>query len=222
MKSMKEELIKVLAIKEEKACAEAFQKLCRKHEGSLPLPGQDSLFDKAMWAASQFTALSKKDESLVKRVTSKLLGEKTQSAVLRLKDLVGTTKEAAIASWQEMLAGMAWQQMVPAGALRGVGTQLVSLGTFQKQLDDANIQVNLGWLVDKDQLRVLMQAKNTNNEALPEVELRIKEAHRGIVFSRRTNQDGAVVAPAVQVEPGQYSIEVSWSDQIAETPYFVI
>ena len=55
------------------------------------------MFDKAMWAASKFTTLSKKDEAILKRVTGRLVQEsvlkpvvaKAESAVLALKDLVG-------------------------------------------------------------------------------------------------------------------------------------
>ncbi len=225
MKSLKQELDKVLSMKDEKACAEAFEKFCRVNAASLPLPGEDTQFDKAMWAASQFMSLSKKDESIVNKVTARMLGEQVDvvaTAVLKLKDLVGNTKEAAIATWQDMLAAMAWQQMVPAGAMRGVGTQSVSLGTFQKQLEDINVQVNLGWLVDQDQLRVLLQAKNAADEAIPEVELRINESDKGVVFSRKTNEDGTVVAPEVKVAPGKYQIQVLWNDVVAETPFFVI
>lgn len=225
MTTVKQELAKILSMKDESACARAFEAFLKKRTGQLPLPGEDTMFDKAMWAASQYMSLSKKDEDIVGRVTRRMLGEEVdvvKSAALKLKDLVGATREAAISTWQEMLSAMAWQQMVPAGALRGVGAQIVSLGTFQKQLADANIQVNLGWLVDQDQLRILLQAKDERNEALPEVELRIKEQERGVVFSRRTNQDGTVVAPSVKVGPGQYQIEVVWNNEIAETPYFVI
>jgi hypothetical protein len=225
MTTLKEELAKVLKIKDEGACAEAFEKFCSTHADYLPLPGEDTQFDKAMWAASQFISLSKKDEEILNRVTAKLLGQQVDvvgTAVLKLKDLVGNTKESAISTWQDMLAAMSWQQMVPAGALRGVGSQMVSLGTFQKQLADANIQVNLGWVVDQDHLRVLLQAKNEKDEALPQVELRINEAERGVVFTRKTNEDGTVVAPNVAVGPGPYQIQVFWMDQVAETPFFVI
>jgi hypothetical protein len=119
-----------------------------------------------------------------------------------------------------MLATMSWQQMVPAGAMRGVGTQLVSLGTFQKNVDDVNIQVNLGWHVDKDQLRVLAQAKGADQEAMSNVEVRITEAEGDVVFSRKTNEDGSVVAPSVPVKPGQYKIQVLWLDSMIETPFF--
>src|SRR5438046_218934 len=151
MKTLKDELVKVLNQKDEASIAKAFEKFCRAHADSLPLPGEDPQFDKAMWAATEFTSLSKKDETILNRVTKRILGEEVDvvaQTVLKLKDLVGNTKEAAIATWQDMLAAMAWQQMVPAGALRGVGTQVVSLGTFEKQLADANVQVNLGWMVD--------------------------------------------------------------------------
>jgi hypothetical protein len=225
MNTLKEELAKVLKQKDETATAAAFQKFVAKHAGSLPLPGQDKRFDQLMWEAAKFGSLSAKDETIVKRVTGKLLGEEREfvgAAVLKLKDLIGQSKETAINAWQDMLSAMQWQQMVPAGALRGVGTQMVSLGTFQKQLADANIQVNIGWLVDKEHLRVLLQAKDNNDEALPNVELRIKEVNRGVVFSRKTNEDGAVVAPNVHVGPGQYQIEVICGEQIAETPYFVV
>lgn len=142
--------------------------------------------------------------------------------MLKLKDLVGQGKEAAIATWQDMLTGMAWQQMVPAGALRGVGTQMVSLGTFAKTVDDASVHLNIGWMVDKDQLRVLLQAKDGQDEALSDVELRIKEEGGKVVYSRMTNEDGAVVAPNVQVGRGRYRIEVVRNQQVAETPYFEV
>lgn len=225
MSRAKKELAKILAIQDENACAEAFQQFCQKHAGELPYPGQDTAFDKAMWAASQYVALSGSDEDIVRRATRTLLGEEVdlvKAAGLRLRDLVGAGRQAAIATWQDMLGAMAWQQMVPAGALRGVGTQMVSLGTFGKQLGEANVQLNLGWLIDQDQLRILLQARDEKNEAIPEVELRLAEAERGVVFTRTTNEDGAVVAPSVQVGPGRYRIEVLWHDQVAETPYFVI
>lgn len=226
MKILKDELAKVLNAKDEAAAAEAFQKFCQKFGGTLPLPGEDSLFDQIMWAASEYATLSGKDEKILNRVTGKLLGEErvdvVAAGVLRLKDLIGQGKEAAVNTWQEMLASMQWNQMVPAGALRGVGTQMVSLGTFQKQLADANIQVNIGWLVDKEHLRVLLQAKDGEEQAMSNVELRIKEAERGVVFSRMTNDDGAVVAPNVHVGPGKYQIEVICGDNSATTPYFVV
>lgn len=226
MKTLKDELAKVLNAKDQTAAADAFQKFCQKYGNSLPLPGENSQFDQIMWAASEYATLSAKDEKILKRVTAKMLGEEevdmVTAGVLRLKDLVGQGKEAAINTWQEMLASMQWQQMVPAGALRGVGTQCVSLGTFQKQLADANIQVNIGWLVDKDHLRVLLQAKDNEQQAMPNVELRIKEADRGVVYSRMTNDDGAVVAPNVHVGPGKYQIEVICGEQSATTPYFVV
>lgn len=232
MNTLTEKLAKILSIKDEQECARSFESFCLEHFNELPLPGENSDFDKAVWTASKFMALSKKDEDILRRVTERLIAQreaaaepvaaKAQQAVLKLKDLVGSTKEAAIATWQDMLAAMAWQQMVPAGALRGVGTQLVSLGTFQKEIDDATVQVNLGWLVDKDQLRVLLQAKDARQNALADVEVRITEAERGVVFSRKTNEDGSVVAPSVQVGPGQYQIQVIWIDKVVETPFFKI
>jgi hypothetical protein len=227
MNTLTDKLAKVIAMADERECARSFEKFCVDNFENLPLPGESRLFDRAMWTASQFTPLTKNDEAIIKRVTARLLGEKAvtevaSAAALKLKDLVGATKESAIATWQDMLAAMSWQQMVPAGALRGVGTQLVSLGTFQRQLDNANIQVNLGWLVDKDQLRILLQAKDETENAIPDVEMRITECERGVVFSRKTNQDGSVVAPQVQVGPGQYQIQVIFMDKTVETPFFKI
>jgi len=225
MNTLNDKLAKVLSVNDERECARSFEKFCVDNFEHLPLPGESRLFDKAMWTASQFTPLTKADDAIIKRVTAKLLGEKVDvaaAAVLKLKDLVGVTKESAIATWQDMLAAMSWQQMVPAGALRGVGTQMVSLGTFQRQVDNANIQVNLGWLVDKDQLRILLQAKDETENAIPDVEMRITESERGVVFSRKTNQDGSVVAPQVQVGPGQYQIQVIFMDKTVETPFFKI
>jgi len=225
MNTLNDKLTNVLSMTDESECAKSFEKFCIDNFEHLPLPGENRLFDKAMWTASQFKALTKTDEAIIKRVTMKLLAEQVDVAaatVLKLRDLVGATKETAIATWQDMLAAMSWQQMVPAGAMRGVGTQLVSLGTFQRQLDNANIQVNLGWLVDKDQLRILVQAKDDAENAIPDVEMRITECERGVVYSRKTNQDGSVVAPSVQVGPGQYQIQVILVDQIVETPFFKI
>ena len=225
MNTLNKKLEKVLSINDERECAASFEKFCSENFNDLPLPGENPKFDKAMWAASQFRSLSKTDEAIIKRVTDKLLGEQVdvaKVAVLKLKDLVGGTKEAAINTWQDLLAAMSWQQMVPAGALRGIGAQLVGLGTFQQTIDDANIQINLGWHVDTDQLRILMQAKDSKEEPLPEVEMRINEVERGVVFSRKTNEDGSVVAPSVQVGPGQYQIQVIWLDKVVETPFFRI
>lgn len=225
MNTLNEKLDKVLSISDEKKCAESFEKFCAENFNDLPLPGENTKFDGAMWAASQFRALSKTDEAIIKRVTDKLLGEQVdvvKEVVVKLRDMVGNTKEAAINTWQDMLAAMAWQQMVPAGALRGVGAQLVGLGTFQKTIDEANIQINLGWHVDTDQLRILLQAKDNDENALPNVEMRINEAERGVVFSRKTNEDGSVVAPSVKVGPGQYQIQVFFDDKVIETPFFRI
>ena len=225
MKTLKEKLDKVLSIGDERKCAQSFEKFCAENFNELPLPGENQKFDRATWAASQFRPLTKTDEAILKRVTERLLGEKVevaQTAVLRLKELVGSTKEAALSAWQDMLAAMSWQQMVPAGAMRGVGAQLVGLGTFQKSVDDVNIQINLGWHVGSDQLRILVQATDGQENALPDVEMRINEVERGVVFSRKTNEDGAVVAPSVPVGPGQYQIQVRWLDQSVETPFFRI
>lgn len=225
MKNLKEELARILVADDEAVVADSFAKFVTANADRLPLPGMDSHFDKAMWAASESLPLTSKDESILKRVTAKMLGEETSvvaSTVLKLKDLIGTSRDVAINTWQDMLSGMAWQQMVPAGALRGVGTQMVSLGTFQQQLDDINVQINLGWLVDKEHLRILLQAKDIQDEAMCDVELRIREVDRGVVYSRKTNEDGAVVAPNVHVGPGQYRIEVIHNGKIAETPEFVV
>jgi len=67
-----------------------------------------------------------------------------------------------------------------------------------------------------------VQAKDETNNAISDVEMRITEVERGVVFSRKTNQDGAVVAPSVQVGPGQYQIQVIFMDKTIETPFFKI
>ncbi len=225
MTTLNDKLAKVLEINDERDCAIAFENFCRENFEELPLPGENTVFDRAMWNASEFLKLSKQDELIVKRVTARLMGETsvaTAKVALKLKDLVGATRDAAINTWQDMLVGMQWRQMVPAGAMRGVGSQLVSLGTFEKEIDNTKIQVNLGWLVDKDQLRLLLQAKDVDDKALADVEVRINESERGTVFSRKTNEDGAVVAPAVKVGPGEYQIQVFWTDKVVETPFFRI
>ncbi len=225
MTTLKKKLAKVMKIEDERECSSAFEKFCRENFESMPLPGENPTFDRAMWNASKHTKLSSRDEAILNRVTGKMLGEAvtaTEKAVLKLKDLVGTTRDAAIAAWQDMLLGMEWRPMVPAGAMRGVSSQLVSLGTFEKETDETKIQVNLGWLVDKNQLRLLLQAKDTTDNGMPDVEVRIVENERGVVFSRKTNLDGAVVAPQVAVGPGEYQIQVLWLDKVIETPYFKI
>ncbi len=124
MKTFTEELAKIVSMGDEAESARAFEKFCRVNADRLPLPGVDPMFDKAMWAASQHTTLSRKDESIVKRVTARLLGEQVDvvaAAAVKLKDLIGATREAAVQTWQDVMAAMTWQQMVPAGALRGVG-----------------------------------------------------------------------------------------------------
>lgn len=224
MNTLNEKLAKILAISDEAACAKSFETFCRDYEGDLPLPGENKQFDKAMWTVSKFTKLSRQDENILKRVTGKMLEQiavtESSAVVLQLKDLVGSTKQAAIDTWQALLAAMSWQQMAPAGAMRGVSTQMVSLGTIQRVVDDVTIQVNLGWHVDQDHLRLLMQAKGKQQEAMPDVEIRVTESEGDVVFSRRTNEDGSVVAPNVPVKPGQYKIQVLWSDNVIETPFF--
>lgn len=224
MKSLKNELAKVAAVKDEAAAAEAFLKFCAKHKSALPLPGEDADFDKAMWSAAEFSKFSAKDAALLKKVVSKLVDKEQTAALplLKLKNLVGQGKEAAISAWQDMLAAMSWQQMVPAGAMRGVGTQMVSLGTFGKDVGDATVQINVGWMVDQNKLRVLLQAKDCKDEALSDVELRIKEADGEVILSRMTNEDGTVVAPNINVGPGRYCIEVVRGEKTAETPYFEV
>jgi hypothetical protein len=222
MNILNEKLAKILANSDEAECAKSFAAFCKEHARELPLPGENKLFDKAMWAASNFSKLSNKDKGIVDRVAARMLDQiaEPSAVVLKLKDLVGTTKQAAIDTWQDMLAAMSWQQMVPAGAMRGVSTQMISLGTFQRTIDDVSIQVNLGWHVDQDQLRLLMQAKGSSEEGKEDVEIRVTEMKGDVVFSRKTNEDGTVVAPNVSVKPGEYKIQVLWSDNVIETPFF--
>lgn len=225
MTTLNDKLAKIIGMTDEKECAQAFEIFCKQHEEELPLPGENALFDKAMWNASQYMTLSRNDESILEKVTSKLIGETqsaTEKSVLMLKDLIGSGKDAAINTWQDMLSGMQWNQMAPAGATRGVGSQMVSLGTFERQVEDTRIQVNLGWLVDKDQIRILLQAKDGEDNAMDDVELRVNESDKGTVFTRKTNQDGSMVAPAIPVGPGEYQIQVLWTDKVVETPYFRI
>ncbi len=225
MKTPTEELKKILEGNDEVSIAQDVQKFFQRHGDNLPLPGEDTAFDRAMWNASQFVELSPTDEGILSRVTLRLLSEAADpvaSAVLKLRDLVGAGRDAAVGTWQDMLATMSWQQMVPAGALRGVGSRMVSLGTFHQDLDGANLQVNLGWMVDQDQFRILLNAKDEKGAAIPDVELRVKEKDGDVIFTRKTNQDGTVVAPNVKVGPGYYQIEILVGDKVAQTPYFVL
>lgn len=224
MKTPTEELKKILEAKDEDAIVEGVRHFFHKYGDNLPLPGEDSAFDRVMWAASEYIQLSPTDESMLSRVTMKLLAEHPDMAtatMLKLRDLVGAGREAAVSTWQDMLCSMQWQQMVPAGALRGVGTRMVSLGSFQQDLGSTNVQVNLGWLVDQDQFRILLNAKGESGDAVPDVELRVRESDRGVVFSRKTNQDG-YLAPTVKVGPGTYQIEILVGDKTAQTPFFVL
>jgi hypothetical protein len=233
------QLAKAMADGDESVCAQSFEKFCQENFQDLPLPGENKMFDQAMWTASQYSTLSKGDQAIVKKVTGNMLeaidpvkvklaetvssvAKAGEKSVFALRDLVGNARNSAATVWQDLLSAQQWNQMVPAGATRGVGAQLVSLGTFERTVDDVRIQVNLGWLVDDNNLRVLLQAKDSEENAIPEVEVRITENERGVVFSRMTNQDGAMVAPAVKVGPGQYQIQVFWADQVVETPFFRI
>ncbi len=220
--TLNQQLALVLANSDETECAKSFENFCREHADSMPLPGENKQFDKAMWQASKFSKLSKSDDRILNRVAQAMLEKLAEPsvAVLKLKDMVGSTKQAAIDTWQDLLSAMSWQQLVPAGAMRGVSTQMVSLGTIQQVVDDVTIQINLGWHVDQDHLRLLMQAKGKEQEAMKDVEIRVTETDGDVVFSRCTNEDGSVVAPNVAVKPGQYKIQVLWSDNVIETPFF--
>ena len=220
--TLNQQLAQVLANGDEAECAKSFETFCSTNAADMPLPGENKQFDKAMWTAAKFTKLSKSDDRILNRVAAMMLEKiaEPSAAVLILKDMVGSTKQAAIDTWQDLLAAMSWQQMVPAGAMRGVSTQMVSLGTIQRVVDDVTIQVNLGWHVDQDHLRLLMQAKGKEQEAMKDVEIRVTECDGDVVFSRCTNEDGSVVAPNVAVKPGQYKIQVLWSDNVIETPFF--
>src|ERR1700679_3753823 len=163
MTTLNEKLAQVMAIQDETELVRSLEEFCRSHFEDLPLPGESKLFDQAMWNACQYGVLSAGDQGIVKRVTGRLIGstlaekagnvvaaasQATDKAVFQLKDLIGQARENAVATWQDMLAAGQWQQMVPAGATRGVGAQLVSLGTFERQVDHVRVQMNLGWLVD--------------------------------------------------------------------------
>jgi hypothetical protein len=231
MKSLNEKLAQLLATADQEKCAELFQDFCREHESTMPLPGENSDFDKAMWTASAFTKLSNADLGIVDRVANNIINrlaqptkqtQASQTPGIRLKDLVGATKSAAFETWQELLKATSWQQLIPVGAMRGAGTQILSLGTIQQEVGDVTIQINLGWHVEQEHLRLLMQAKDKQCEAMPDVEVRIAEPAGHVVFSRLTNEDGAVVAPDVAVKPGSYKIQVLWSDNLIETPVFSV
>ena len=122
MTTLNDKLKQVLAIKDESEAARSFEKFCQENFNDLPLPGENSMFDRAMWTASQFLSLSKADEEVVKRVTTKLetryKEEAKEEIVFHLKDLLGQARDTAIGTWQDMLGAMSWQQMVPAGATR--------------------------------------------------------------------------------------------------------
>ena len=195
MNTLNEKLARILANSNEEVVAKSFAAFCKEHANELPMPGENKQFDKAMWTASQFTKLSRRDEDMVARVTAKLamtamtpvnlVAKSMHDTVLNLQDLVGSAKQGAIDTWQDMLSAMSWQQMVPAGAMRGVGAQMVTLGTFQTQVADASVQFNLGWHVGKDELRLLVQAKDPAAQALSDVEVRVTSIDGTTAFSAR-------------------------------------
>lgn len=221
----KTELRQILDIKEETACVEALADFCQRHGDKLPLPGENNQFDELMWKVSEHIQLGKEDKAVVKRVTEKLLSGLQQSGVdigLKFRELIGAGKDLALSAWQEALYSLSWQQLQPVAITRSAGKQMVSLGTIERQLGDAHVELNLGWLVDDDSLRILMQATDEKSSGLQDLELRIKEMDRGVVFIEKTNSDGALVASRVEVGPGSYRIEIGWKDLVAVTPYFVI
>lgn len=246
MTTLNEKLKKLLSIEDETLLARSFEVFCRENFQELPLPGENRQFDEAIWAASQFLPLSAGDRKIAEKVTNRLIEQlksvevhSTQAGsseagnvtlkpsllketVFAIKDLVSQSKEAAIETWQNLLTCYSWQQMEPAGATRGLSSRLVSLGTFGQTVNEIKIQVNLGWLVDENNLRLLLQAKDQEENAVANVEVKLFEQERGEIFSRKTNQDGAMVAPSVRVEPGQYQIQVFMADKIMETPFFKI
>ncbi|MBX9770344.1 MAG: hypothetical protein K2X29_03180 [Candidatus Obscuribacterales bacterium] len=221
----KTELKQILDIKEEDACVEALADFCQRHSDKLPLPGENSQFDDLMWKVSEYVQLGKEDKAVVKRVTERLISGLAQSGVdvaLKFRELIGTGKEMALSVWQEALHSLSWQQLQPVAITRSAGKQIVSLGTIERQLGDAHVELNLGWLVDDDSLRILMQARDEKSSGLQDLELRVKEMNRGVVFIERTDSDGSLVASSVEVGPGSYRIEIGWKDLVAVTPYFVI
>lgn len=221
----KTELRQILDIKEEDACVEALADFCQRHSDKLPLPGENSQFDDLMWKVSEYVQLDKNDNAVVKRVTERLISGLAQSGVdvaLKFRELIGTGKEMALSVWQEALHSLSWQQLQPVAITRSAGKQIVSLGTIERQLGDAHVELNLGWLVDDDSLRILMQARDEKSSGLQDLELRVKEMNRGVVFIERTDSDGSLVASSVEVGPGSYRIEIGWKDLVAVTPYFVI
>jgi len=220
--TLNQQLAQVLAKSDEAECAKSFEVFCQEQASKMPLPGENKDFDKAMWTASQYMSLSKGDERLLNRLTTKLLDQIAEpgEVEIKLRDLIGSTKQAALQTWQELLASMSWQQMVPAVAMRGTSTQMVSLGTVQRVVDDMTIQVNMGWHVEQEHLRLLVQTKGKEQAAVQDVEIRVTESQGDVVFSRRTNEDGTVVAPNVVIKSGQYKIQVLWLDNVIETPFF--
>lgn len=220
--TLNKQLAQVLVKSGEAECAKSFEAFCKEQASKMPLPGENKDFDKAMWTASKYMSLSKGDEKILNRLTTKLLEQIAEpgAVAIKLRDMIGSTREAALLAWQELLDSMSWQQMVPAVAMRGTGTQMVSLGTIQRVVDDMTIQVNMGWHVEQEHLRLLVQTKGKEQAAVQDVEIRVTESQGDVVFSRRTNEDGAVVAPNVVIKSGQYKIQVLWLDNVIETPFF--
>ncbi|MBX9878411.1 MAG: hypothetical protein K2Y22_08120 [Candidatus Obscuribacterales bacterium] len=221
----KTELKQILDIKEEDVCVKALADFCQRHSDKLPLPGENSQFDELMWKVSEHINLGKEDKATVKRVTERLIAGLAQSGVdiaLKFRELVGAGKEMALSAWQDALFSLSWQQLQPVAITRSAGKQMVSLGTIERQLGDAHVELNLGWLVEEDSLRILMQATDEKSSGLQDLELRVKEMDRGVVFIEKTDTDGSLVASRVEVGPGNYRIEIGWKDLVAVTPYFSI
>lgn len=226
--TLKKKLEAALAIENEEEREKTLAALFARASDDMLLPGQNKDFDLAYMEATKYLQLSPGDQSIVDRVTKRLLNSEgaiqmaTQKAVIKLSDLVSEARETAMAAWQEAVAGMQWQ-MAPVPVTRSVSSaDVISLGTMEKSVEKTRVKLNIGFHSHNDLLKIMVQVQDENRNPVAGVEVVLKEVERGIVLSIKTDEDGNVLNNAIKLDDGQYQVQVVCNDQIVETPIFKV
>ncbi len=224
MKTLSKKIEAALKIENEEDRGKALAALFRDAGDDFLLPGQNKDFDIAYMEATKYMKLSPSDESILDRVTNRMLASEAilQKAVVKLKDLATQAQDAAMAAWQDAVMAMQWQ-MVPVPVTRSVSTpDSFSLGTIEKGMDKTRVKLNIGWNAQKDLLKLLVQVQDEERNGVSGVEVRLKEIERGTILSFHTDEDGTMQNNAIKIEDGQYQVQVLCDDQIVETPIFKV
>lgn len=221
---LKKQLEKISQINDQERCADALADFFKANCELLPPPGKSHEFDLAMWQASEYMSLSTSEQDAVSRVTSKLLAKKEDAEVIDFRKLTSQAMKEILGQWEKLVGEFSWNPSPAlAFATRAVSAHpTISLGTYKSNLADIDLQINLGWIVDKSQLKVIMQALGSDSQAVSNVEFMVRDQDNVIVYSRKTNDDGAVVAPEIKLPSGQYQIEISFEQQVLKMPKFQI